>query len=144
MQNEMIERPTTRYGGKQLPRRTRRWIVVGLFALVIVAGIVIATVAFSRFGTGDVKGEMAGYRLVDPHTVDVTISVTRDDPARPVVCIVRARSKDGDETGRREVLVGPSTEKTVQVTATVKSSRPAVMGDIYGCGIDVPSYLVNP
>ena len=42
MQNEMIERPTTRYGEKQLPRRTRRWVVVGLFALVIVAGIVIS------------------------------------------------------------------------------------------------------
>ena len=110
---------------------------------MVVLGVVIAAVAFSRFGSSDVKGEMAGYELVDPHTVDVTISVTRDDPSRPAVCIVRARSRDGDETGRRELLVPPSSETTVQVKTTVKSSRPAVIGDIYGCGIDVPSYLVT-
>lgn len=143
MQNEMIERPTARYGRQTMTRRTRRWLAAGLTALVVVLGVVIAAVAFSRFGSSDVKGEMAGYELVDPHTVDVTISVTRDDPSRPAVCIVRARSRDGDETGRRELLVPPSSETTVQVTTTVKSSRPAVIGDIYGCGIDVPSYLVT-
>ncbi|PRC55584.1 DUF4307 domain-containing protein, partial [Mycobacterium sp. ITM-2017-0098] len=38
----------------------------------------------------------------------------------------------------------PATAETVQVTTTVKSSRPAVMGDVYGCGTDVPGYLVEP
>ena len=61
-----------------------------------------------------------------------------------MVCIVRARSIDGSETGRREVLVPPSTQKTVQVTTAVKSSRPPVVGDVYGCGTDVPTYLVAP
>ena len=144
MQNEMIDRPTERYGRQRLSRRTRRCIVIGLTALVVVTGIAIASVAFVRFGSGDVKGELGGYRLVDPHTVEVTVSVTRDDPSRPVVCIVRARSYDGDETGRREVLVPPATAQTVQVTTTVTSSRPAVIGDVYGCGTDVPGYLVEP
>lgn len=144
MQNEMIERPTARYGQQRLTRRTRRWIVIGLSALVVITGVVIAAVAFTRFGSGEVKGELGGYRLIDPHTVDVTISVTRDDPSQPVVCIVRSRSYDGDETGRREVLVPPATATTVQVTTTVKSSRPAVIGDVYGCGTDVPGYLVEP
>lgn len=143
MQNEMIDRPTERYGRQRLSRRTRRWIVIGLTALVVVTGIAIAAVAFTRFGSGDVKGELAGYRVVDPHTVEVTVSVTRDDPSRPVVCIVRARSYDGDETGRREVLVPPASDKTVQITATVQTSRPAVVGDVYGCGTDVPGYLVG-
>ncbi|KWX67713.1 DUF4307 domain-containing protein [Mycobacterium sp. NAZ190054] len=139
----MIERPPERYGQQRLSRRTRRWIAIGLTALVVLTGIVVATVAFNRFGSNDVEGELAGYELVDPHTVDVTVSVTRDDPSRPVVCIVRARSYDGDETGRREVLVPPSADATVQVTTTVKSSRPAVIGDVYGCGTDVPGYLVG-
>ena len=103
----------------------------------------IAAVAFVRFGAGDVKGELGAFRIVDDETVEVTASVTRDDPSQTVVCIVRARSYDGSETGRREVLVPPSTEKTVQVTALVKTSRPAVVGDVYGCGSDVPSYLVG-
>ena len=72
----------------------------------------------------------------------MTISVTRADPSRPVVCIVRARAKDGSETGRREVLVPPSEQATVQVTTIVKSSRPPAVGDVYGCGTEVPSYLV--
>jgi hypothetical protein len=139
----MIERPAARYGRQRLSRRTRRWIAIGLTALVLVAGVVIAVIASQRFGTGDVKGELGGYQIVDNETVEVTISVTRDDPSRPVVCIVRARSIDGSETGRREVLVPPSTQATVQVTTIVKASRPPVVGDVYGCGTDVPSYLVG-
>jgi hypothetical protein len=143
MQNEMIERPADRYGRQRLSRRARRRIAIGLTALVVVAGVAIAAVAFVRFGAGDVKGELGAFRIVDDETVEVTASVTRDDPSQTVVCIVRARSYDGSETGRREVLVPPSTEKTVQVTALVKTSRPAVVGDVYGCGSDVPSYLVG-
>jgi Domain of unknown function (DUF4307) len=141
MQNDMIERPAARYGRQRLSRRSRRWIAIGLTALVLAAGVVIAVLASQRFGT-DVKGELGGYRIVDDETVSVTISVTRDDPSRPVVCIVRARSIDGSETGRREVLVPPSTQATVQVTTIVKATQPPVVGDVYGCGTDVPSYLV--
>jgi Domain of unknown function (DUF4307) len=111
----MIERPVARYGRQSLPSRN-----------------------------SDVKGELTAYELVGDDTVSVTIGVTRPDPSRPVVCIVRARSKDGSETGRREILVAPSTQKTVQVTAAVKASKPPVVGDVYGCGTDVPSYLVAP
>ncbi|MFB1299277.1 DUF4307 domain-containing protein [Mycobacterium sp. pW049] len=144
MQNEMIERPTARYGRQRLNRRTGRWIAIGLTALVAVIGVAVAAIAFTRFGSNEVEGEMAGYEIVDPNTVDVTISVTRADPSRPVVCIVRTRSYDGHETGRREVLVPPSDAATVQVITTVKSTKPAVVGDVYGCGTDVPGYLVEP
>lgn len=143
MQNEMIERPAARYGRQQLSRRTRRWIAIGLTALVLVAGVAIAAVAFFRFGAGDVKGELGGYRIVDDRTVEVTVSVTRDDPSQHVVCIVRARSYDGNEIGRRELLVAPSAEETVQVRTIVTTSAPAVVGEVYGCGSDVPSYLVG-
>lgn len=139
----MIERPSARYGRQRLARRQRRLIAGGLTALVLVAGIVVAVVASGRFGS-PAEGELSGYRLVDDQTVDVTISVTREDPAQPVVCIVRARAIDGSETGRREVLVEPSNQKTVQVTAAVKSRKPPVVGDVYGCGTDVPRYLVAP
>jgi hypothetical protein len=57
---------------------------------------------------------------------------------------VRARSLDGSETGRRELLVGPSDQATVQVTTEVKTSKPPVLGDVYGCGTDIPAYLVSP
>ena len=138
----MIQRPAARYGRQRLSRRFRRWSAIGLTALVLLAGVVLAIVASQRLGRGDVQGELGGYQLVDDETVSVTIKVTRADPSRPVVCIVRARSIDGSETGRRELLVPPSSQDTVTVTTVVKSTRPPVVGDVYGCGTDVPSYLV--
>jgi hypothetical protein len=138
----MIDRPAARYGRQRMSRRSRRWWAIGLTALVLVAGVAIAIVASQRLGSGDVQGELGGYQLVDDETLSVTIKVTRADPSRPVVCIVRARSIDGSETGRREVLVPPSSQDTVNITTTVKSTRPPVLGDVYGCGTDVPGYLV--
>lgn len=118
--------------------------MIGLFLLIVTVGVVIALIAFQRFGTGDVRGEMGGYKIIDDETVAVTITVTRSDPSVPAVCIVRARSIKGDETGRREILVAPSSSNSVVIDALVKSTKPPVVGDIYGCGIDVPDYLVAP
>lgn len=140
----MIERPADRYGRSRWSPRGRRLLIAGLAVTVVVVGVIVAIVASQRLGTQEVKGELGAYRLLDGQTVEVTLSVTRDDPSRPVVCIVRARSKDGSETGRREVLVPPSPQATVQVTTVVKASREPVIGDVYGCGTDVPSYLVAP
>jgi hypothetical protein len=136
-----IPRPEDRYGRSRLSRVSRRRLAIGLAVLAVAAGLVVAVVGYQRLGTGDVTGSLAGYRLVDDETASVTISVTRSDPSRPVDCIVRVRAKDGAETGRREVLVPPSDQHTVQVTTTVKSFQPPVMADIYGCGTDVPGYL---
>jgi uncharacterized protein DUF4307 len=140
----MIERPAARYGRQRLSSRSRRRLAIGLFVFIIALGVAIALVGFQRLGTGDVQGELGGYRLIDDGTAEVTITVTRKDPSRPVVCIVRARAIDGGETGRREVLVPPSAQATVQVTTIVKSSKRPVVGDVYGCGTDVPTYLVAP
>ena len=135
--------PPTRYGRGPVLRPSRRRAAV-LAVVVAAVGVVVAVIGYQRLGRSDVTGTLAGYRLIDDQTVSVTISVTRKDPSRPVDCIVRVRAKDGSETGRREVLVTPSSQVTVQVTTIVKSSKPAVVGDIYGCGTDVPGYLRAP
>jgi hypothetical protein len=137
-------RPASRYGRARLSRISRRRVVIMLAILTVAAATAIAVLGYQRLGTADVTGTLAGYQLIDEHTVSVTITVTRSDPSRAVDCIVRVRSTDGSETGRREVLVPPSTEQTVQVTTTLKSSKPAAMGDVYGCGTDVPGYLQAP
>lgn len=138
----MIERPTDRYGSSGPSRTTRRWILVGLSTLIVLAGVGIAVAGYQRLGRAEVEGTLGGYELIDDETASVIITVTREDPSRPAVCIVRARSIDGSETGRREVLVEPSEQGTVQVTTIVKASRTPVMGDVYGCGVEVPAYLV--
>lgn len=141
MTEAFIPRPEARYGRTRLSRVSRRRVAIVLGLLVVGAGLVLAVVGYQRLGTSDVSGSLAAYRVIDQETASVTISVTRSDPSRPVDCIVRVRAGDGAETGRREVLVPPSDQATVQVTTTVKSSRPPVVADIYGCGTDVPGYL---
>ena len=133
--------PEARYGRSRLSRVSRRRVIIVLSVLVVAAGIAVAFIGYQRLATSDVTGSLVGYRVIDNQTASVTISVTRSDPARPVDCIVRVRSEDGGETGRREVLVPPSDQATVQVTTTLKSSKPPVVADIYGCGTDVPGYL---
>ena len=132
---------SSRYGRAPMAPATGRRAKIAVTALAIAAGLAVAAIGYQRFTGSDVDGKMAAYEVLDNQTVSVTISVTRKDPGTPVVCIVRARSKDGAETGRREILVGASEAKTVQVTTTVKSYRQPLMGDIYGCGTDVPQYL---
>lgn len=140
----MIERPTARYGRQPTSARPRRWAVIGVTVLAVIVGLAVAVIGYRQLGSPDVEGQLSGYRVLDDRTVEVTIAVTRKDPARPVVCIVRARSLDGSETGRREVLVEPSVEPIVQVTTLVETSQPPLVGDIYGCGAEVPEYLIAP
>lgn len=135
----VTQRPESRYGRQR--SGPRRGLIAAYLVLALAVGVVVAVVGYQRFGSTDVKGETGGYHLVDEQTVEVTFSVTRADPSQPVVCIVRARSKDGSETGRRELLIEPSEHATVQVKTQVKTSHPPVIGDIYGCGTDVPDYL---
>ena len=140
----MIDRPTARYGQQRPSASSRRRLFIGLTVLIVAAGVALAAVAFQRLGRSPVKGEFNTYTVLDNETVAVTLAVTREDPSQPVVCVVRARALDGSESGRRELLVAPSTVKTVQVSTVVKSTNPPVMGDVYGCGTDVPAYLVAP
>jgi hypothetical protein len=144
MTKDPILPPQTRYGQPRLSHASQRRVIIALAVLVVAAGIVVALIGYQRLGSSDVKATLAGYRLIDDQTISVTISVTRSDPSRLVDCIVRVRAEDGSETGRREVLVPPAQTATVQVTTIVKSNKPAVMGDVYGCGTDVPAYLRTP
>ena len=141
MTDTPIERPAARYGRPRLSPASRRRVAVGLAALAVAGGFAVAFIGYHRLGTSTVSGSLAGYRVIDNETASVTISVTRSDPSRPVDCIVRVKAADGTETGRREVLVPPAREATVQVTTTVKSFQPPAVADIYGCGSDVPGYL---
>jgi len=66
--------------------------------------------------------------------------VVRQTPEQPVVCIVRARAEDGDEAGRREVLVAPGAD-TVRATTVLRTSKVPVTGEVFGCSYQVPAYL---
>lgn len=135
-----VSRPTDRYPDARRMRRPRSAVIAVTLAAVVL-GLAIAYVGYRQFGPQELEGEQVTYNLVDESTLEITMAVTRKDPSRAAVCIVRARSADGTETGRREVYVAPSTSGTVQIDTIVKTTARPAVGEVYGCSFDVPSYL---
>ncbi|QBJ97662.1 DUF4307 domain-containing protein [Rhodococcus sp. ABRD24] len=133
--------PADRYGSTPTASRSRNWGKWVLTGIVVLAGIGIAYLGYTKFSVKDVEGKQVAFDIVDLQTMNIQFTVTREDPSEAAVCIIRTRSKDGSETGRREVYVAPSASQTVEITAPVHASKPPAMGDLYGCSMDVPAYL---
>lgn len=133
-------RRADRYGAAA-PGARRRWLPVALTVAVAAAGLGVAYLGYDKYGPKEIEGEQLGYVVVDDSTMTVRIKVSRKDPDRPVVCLVRAMARDGSEVGRREVLVSPSRSGTVELTTTVRASARPSAGNIYACTDQVPSYL---
>ncbi|MGL4306469.1 MAG: DUF4307 domain-containing protein [Mycobacteriaceae bacterium] len=136
----------SRYGsGRQvnLWRQSKTtWSVAIGTALTIGIGIFIAYLGYNNLGNPPVSGKQIGYRIIDPSTMSLQFTVTRDNPSQPAVCIIRSRSQDGAEVGRREVLIPASPDTIVDVTSVVRSTRLPAVGDVFGCSLTIPSYLV--
>ncbi|MEV0945580.1 DUF4307 domain-containing protein [Rhodococcus sp. NPDC049939] len=135
--------PPGRYGTDEKSSRPKRWQIWVLSILVVAIGVTVAVIAFNRFSTPELDSQTTSFDLVNDSRLDVTFTVTRKEPYRDAVCIVRARSRDGSETGRREVYIAEGADQTVKVTAPVYTSRPPGMGGVYGCSFDVPAYLTG-
>lgn len=131
--------PEGRYGksGRKPLPKLARW---GLLAVAIAVGAVVAFVGYRNLGTKPIEAKQTAFEILDDERVQVRFEVSRDQPERPAVCIIRARSKDGDEAGRREVLVRPGNSVVVETTV-VRASKPPVTGEVFGCSYQVPAYL---
>ena len=122
------------------PRRGPRYGVVAT-VLGVLVGLGAAYLGYQNLADTPVEGQQTGYELTDDSTLTLRFDVTRTDPSQPAVCIVRARSLDGSESGRREVLVAPSSDAITSVETQVRTSQPPVAGDVYGCSLTVPPWF---
>jgi hypothetical protein len=107
----------------------------------MLVGLAVAVIGYRNLGTTPIQGQAVSFTLLPGNAVQLRLTVTRDDPSHAAVCIVRARSRDGEETGRKEVYVPPAAGPIV-LTTVVQTSRPPVTADVYGCSLQVPAYLV--
>ncbi|MEU5691597.1 DUF4307 domain-containing protein [Actinosynnema sp. NPDC020468] len=130
--------PEGRYGKPRRP--LPRWARWSLPVVGVLVGALVAWIGYRNLGTQPVEAKQTAFRVLDAGTVEITFEVVRETPEKPVVCIVRARADDGDETGRREVLV-PGSRDTVRPKTVLKTSRTAVTGEVFGCSYQVPAYL---
>lgn len=130
--------PEGRYG-----RRTghsRRWAAPAGLLLAVLAGLAIAVIGYRNLGTTPIQTQTLGFTLLPGNAVQLRLTVIRNDPAHPAVCIVRARSRDGEETGRKELYVPPAAGPIV-LSTVVLTSRPPVIAEVFGCSYQVPAYL---
>lgn len=111
-----------------------------LLVTVVLASAGFAVVGFRNYGSPPIEGRQTAFNVLDDGSVRVTFQVVREQPHRPAVCIVRARSIDGDETGRKEVYVAPG-PRSMLVDTVVRASRRPVTGEVFGCSYEVPPYL---
>lgn len=138
--------PAGRYpagsGPSGIRRPPKNATKIALLALVLLVGTGVAYIGYTKFAVNEIEGTQLSFDIVDESTMSIRFSVTRQNPEEAAVCIVRARSRDGSETGRREIYIPPeSSSDTVELTVDVKTSQPPAVGDVYGCSLDVPDYL---
>lgn len=131
--------PRDRYG-RVRTRPSRPWLRVLGMVLAGLLGLLIAVIGYRNLADKPVQGEAISFELLDDNAVSLRLEVVRDDPARPAACIVRARSLDGGETGRKEIYVPPA-DGPVTMTTVIRTSRPPVTADVYGCSLQPPAYL---
>jgi hypothetical protein len=114
---------------------------VVLVVLVLLAASAAAYIGYRNLGTAPIEAESSLFSQHPGNAMAVTIDVSRDDPGRPGVCIVRVRNISGVESGRREVYVPPGHER---LTTVVRSIGKPVTADVFGCSYEIPSYLSRP
>jgi hypothetical protein len=104
-----------------------------LVAAVLVAGL-LATIQLYRTRVADqVHAGVTAFSVRSDRAVRVSFEVSKDSGDK-VVCVVRARGKDGSEVGRAEVPVPVEhPEGTVEVTYTLTTRKRAVTGEVQGC-----------
>jgi hypothetical protein len=113
-----------------------------LLAVVLIVALGVAVVAYRNLGSQPIDGQQTAFQVLDDHSVRIDFQVRRDHPDQPADCVVRARSQDGDEAGRKEVLV-PSGAIVVNLSTVLRTSKRPVTGEVYGCSYQVPSYLTK-
>lgn len=135
------ELPEGRYGRRARP--APGWAHALLLGLVVLAGVAVAVVGYRNLADPPIEGKRLGFTLHDGPAVTLRFEVARDEPGRAGVCIVRARSLDGTETGRREVYIPPARGR-VALTTVIRTSHPPVTAEVFGCSLRVPPYLQPP
>lgn len=143
----MTTLPQGRYGSRDRPRP--RWVAPVATAAIVLVGGLVSVVAYRNLGATPIEAGQTAFDVISDDSVKITFQVVRDDPGRQAVCVIRARSVDGDEAGRKEVLIQSNNSsnsadqdrRITTGTTTLRTSKRAVTGEVFGCSYQVPEYL---
>ena len=124
--------PAGRYGRPVDPRSRRRLTV----ALWLLGAAAVAVAVWLGLGTArtPVTWQHVGF-TVEEGQVEVVADITRPDPSVPATCRLEALSRSHAQVGVVEADVPAGEDRTVRLTATVRTSEPAVTGVVDQCWV---------
>jgi hypothetical protein len=118
-----------RYGASS---RSRRPLVVGVVAVLAVAGAVWLAWVVVFHSRPDVRSELVAYDVQGEHAATATWTLARRSADVRATCLLRALSVDRAVVGERTVAVtsGPT---STRLTTTVRTERRAGSVQLMGC-----------
>jgi hypothetical protein len=109
-------------------------VLPALVTGVVAVGLLLSWQLYRTYAADRITSQVTRYSIVSDSMVTISFEV-RKGGGEPATCIVRARSRDGQEVGRAEVEVpaGAKDQRSVAVTYTLATSKRAVAPEVYGC-----------
>jgi hypothetical protein len=124
--------PPGRYGRRRSGRRHRALPLV-LLILVIAGSLLLSVRLYQTYGQTDYQPQIIGWQEPTDTTLTVKFSV-RVPAGGAASCVLRARDYDGNEVGRRTVVVRAAAgATTITAEEAVTTKARASVGDVIGC-----------
>ncbi|MEV7624518.1 DUF4307 domain-containing protein [Actinoplanes sp. NPDC089786] len=125
--------PPGRYGHRRTPGARRRIVPIVFGVLVLVASVLLTVQLYGRYGQTDYQSRIVGWSKDSDTRLTVEFEV-RVPAGGTATCVLRARSYDGAEVGRREVRVAnPGAEGPITAREDVPTRARASHGDVVRC-----------
>jgi len=125
--------PPGRYGHRRAPGIRRRVVPIVFAVLILTASVALTVRLYDRYGGTDYTSRIVGWS--DDSDTRLTVEFEVRIPANgTAACVLRARSYDGAEVGRREVRVAnPGATGPIRAREDVPTRARASHGDVVRC-----------
>ena len=123
------ERLARRYPKPRLPRP----LLIAIVAVIALLSLTWLIRTALHHAEPVVSAQVPGYTVLSNTKIKVTVTVDRPNPSIPVTCRVSARAVDFQPVGELNVPFGPTADKVVNQTVTIKTVRRATTAVVTDC-----------
>jgi hypothetical protein len=124
--------PPGRYGRRRSTGR-RRVLPIVVAVLVLLASVLVSVRLYQRYGQTDYETQIVGWDEPTDSRIMIRFRV-RVPAGGSAACVLRARDYNGNELGRREVVVHAAGDATtIEADEPVSTTGRASVGDVLGC-----------
>ncbi len=130
--SDAAERLRRRYPRSRLPRPVLT-VVLGLVAAIGLGWLIWAALFHSR---PEVDAQVSAFTVVSDTAIDVTLTVERREPARPVSCRLIAQAADSGTVGEQRVSVEGASVPLVDLRVRLVTLRRAAAATVKDCRLE--------